>query len=478
MAPRAARKGLFVKIEIPFGDKKLSVEVPAGVDVLRMQEPEKLVNVKEVIADALRHPIGTESLMEVAKNKRADSVKKGEEPRACIVVSDNTRPVPYAGDNGLMRPIISTLSEAGYCHNQIHIVIACGTHRAMDDFEIEKMLGKDIARSGIHIINHNCRDEENLIEIGRTKRGTTAKISRYYVEAGLKILTGLVESHFMAGVSGGRKAICPGIFGEEGTYIFHGPELMAHPNARDLVLTGNPVHEESLAVAQMIGADFIANVTLNSDFDTVGVFCGDLVNAHKSAVEHLKGYVSIPIDAPYDLVITHSGFVGISHYQSAKAAVASINAVKPDGTIIQLANNCDKNPVGSDRYRLVLLILKTVGPAGLEKLLFSKDWTFIPEQWQVQLWARMFKHIDMSRYIYYAPQLDDKDWRDIPGVDGRKYLENTLAASPEDKVKTVIENAVRDFLKERGFSEEDLIDGKCRIAFLSDGPYGIPMLRQ
>ena len=74
----------------------------------------------------------------------------------------------------------------------------------------------------------------------------------------------------MAGASGGRKSICPGLLGEEGTRVFHGPALMSHPNTRDLLIEGNPVHEESLAVARLAGADFIANVTVDSRFRATG----------------------------------------------------------------------------------------------------------------------------------------------------------------------------------------------------------------
>ena len=466
-----------MKIEIPFGEKGISVDLPEGVDVLKMEEPDRLPDVKASIANALKNPINTPSLLEIAKDKLQKAKEAGKDPTACIVVSDNTRPVPYAGEDGLLKPIISTLLEAGYYYHQICVLIACGTHRRMEGHEISKMIGEDIFKCGIRTLNHDCRDEESLVEIGVTERGTRVKINKNYANADLKILTGLVESHFMAGASGGRKSICPGIFGEEGTYVFHGPRLMAHPNSRDLVLTGNPVHEESYSVAKMAGVDFIANVTLNNKFEVVGVFCGDLLDAHRAAVMHLKSYVTIPIESRYDFVITHGGFVAINHYQSAKAAVASINAVKPGGTILQVANNNDVNAVGSDRYRLTLSLLKYLGVEKFEKLLFSDDWTFIPDQWQVQLWGRVFKHTDMSNYIYYAPQLDSKDWRDIPGINGTQYLSGK-EKTDEEKIATVVKKALCEYLEKKGLTEDDIKNGKCKVAFLSEGPYGIPMVRQ
>ena len=42
---------------------------------------------------------------------------------------------------------------------------------------------------------------------------TPVKIDRRFLEADLRIATGLVEPHFMAGWSGGRKVVAPGVAG-------------------------------------------------------------------------------------------------------------------------------------------------------------------------------------------------------------------------------------------------------------------------
>lgn len=485
-----------MQIRIPFGSETITASVPDGTHVLRMSEPSIIENCAEAFRRCLAEPIGSRPLISIASEKLQAAKDAGHTPSACIVISDNTRPVPYAGDDGLLKPVLAILEEAGFEPGQITILIACGTHRPMEPEEIRKTVGDSVFGSGVKIVNHNCRDPKALVKLGRTERGTEVEINRIYAGADLKILTGLVESHFMAGVSGGRKSVCPGIFGEKGTYIFHGPELMGHENARDLVLEGNPVHEESLAVAKKAGADFIVNVTLNSEFQITGIFCGDLEKAHEKAAEHLNSYVSIPVGAPYDFVITHGGFVAVNHYQAAKAAVAALGAVKEGGTILEVADNSDKNCIGSDRYRLTLSLLKQTGPAAFERCIKSPDWAFLPEQWQVQLWARVFKKIPMNNYIYYAPQPDDKDWRDIPGRDGRIYLPRSaaegsaslrmpaaegsasLCLSAAEKTALVVESAVRDYLSEHGYTDQDVKSGRCRIAYLSDGPYGIPVQRK
>ncbi|TXT51467.1 MAG: hypothetical protein FD137_14 [Spirochaetes bacterium] len=463
-------------IGIPFGDIAIPARLPEGSETLRMSEPEPLKDPAAAVQRALAQPIEAPPLALVAREKVLLAKAKGRVAQACIVVSDNTRPVPYKGEGGILMPIISALLAQGFSPENVILLVAAGTHRAMAQGELEAMLGEEAFASGVKVVQHDCLDEANLVHIGTTVRGTVAKINRLYVEADLKILTGLVESHFMAGASGGRKAICPGIFGEQGTFIFHSAALMAHPNARDLQLEGNPVHEESLTVAKMAGVDFIVNVTLDGAFRITGVFCGQLEPAHAAAVAKLKSYVGIPLNRQYDLVVTHGGFVAVNHYQAAKAAVASLGALKAGGGLILLANNKDPNPVGSNRYRTVLSMLKLAGAEALDRVLASPDWPFIPEQWQVQEWAKVFKKISMSDFVYYAPQLDDKDWRDLPGIDGQSLVgKDNTRKSAEETVPAVVNVAVERFLARRGFTLQDVAEGVCHIAYLADGPYGIPM---
>jgi nickel-dependent lactate racemase len=481
-----------MKIEIPFEGGPIEAELPDGTDILRMAGARPLADPGEAVRRALREPIGSESLEAVARSRRAGRAGA----RACVVVSDKTRPVPYREPGGLLAPILDTLAAAGFTPADITILVAAGIHAEMGRFELEKMLGPEPFAWGCHVACHDCRDLSMLTNVGTTARGTEALIDRRYVEADLKILTGLVESHFMAGASGGRKSICPGLLGEAGTKVFHGPALMSHPNTRDLLLEGNPVHEESLAVARLAGADFIANVTVDGAFRMTGVFCGDLEGAHAAAVGHLRAHVGIPVDHPYDLVVTHGGFVAQNHYQAAKAGVAALGALpESGGGLILVADNRDAEPIGSDGYRLSIALLKALGPAALDRLLASPDWRFIVDQWEAQMWGKVLKRVKAEDFIYFAPQLGPEDRRILPGVDGRGLLGESgglhgrsgASALPPDspafreaagrEVAGVVRLVVARFLSARGFVESDVASGKARVAWLADGPYGIPIPR-
>ena len=458
-----------MRIKIPFESGSVSAELPEGTEVLRMRESQPLADPGVALRAALANPIGCGSLASIARRKRGANPSA----KACVVVSDKTRPVPYRGESGLLLPILETLLAEGYAAADITVLVACGMHGGMSREELERMLGPEPFALGVAVANHDCRDKASLARVGVTARGTEALVNRRYVGADLKILTGLVESHFMAGASGGRKSICPGLLGEEGTHVFHGPALMAHPNTRDLLLRGNPVHEESLAVAKLAGADFIANVTVDARFRMTGLFCGELEAAHEAAVSRLRESVGIPVGKPYDLVVTHGGFVAQNHYQAAKAGVAALGALPPSGgSLILVADNRDPEPVGSEGYRAALSLLKAVGPEALDRVLASPDWTFIVDQWEAQMWAKVFRRVRMDDFVYFAPQLKPADRRIIPGVDGAGLTGRLSVGACE--VGDVVSLAVARFLALRGMVESDVASGRVRIAWLADGPYGIP----
>lgn len=453
-------------VVVDFGRAQVELELPQQIEVLSMTEPPLLENPQRAVLEALEHPVGTPAFRELAEAKLGE----GPNLQAVIVVSDNTRPVPYKGEQGILWPVVQELLAAGWKPEQITVLVATGTHRPLTDDELREMLDSRIFASRIRVVNHDCRDESSLVEVGRTSRGTRAFVNRLYVNADLKVLTGLVESHFMAGVSGGRKSVCPGLLGEAGTYTFHGAKLLSSANARDLVLEGNPCHEEALEVARLAGVDFIVNVTLDHNLRLTGVFAGELEEAHLKAVDRLREYVEIPIAGPYDAIVTHAGYVGINHYQAAKAAVAALPAIKEGGHLILGAHTTDTDPIGGRNYRTALHLLALNGPAAFERLILSPDWSFVPEQWEVQMWSKVFRKVPAANFVYCCPQLSAADAEIIPGVDGNSYLPIEQRSSGEVKsLAPMMQLALDKVLRK---------NPDASIAFLRDGPYGIPVVRK
>jgi len=281
---------------------------------------------QEEIERAFSNPIGSPKLEEIVKKKG----KKPGDMTVSVTVSDITRPVPYKGEKGILGPVLRVLESQGLRRENIKIIVGTGMHRASTREEKVQMYGEEVVDQ-FTVLDHDCENEDLLASIGRTKRDTHVYVNKDFYFADLKIATGLVESHFMTGVSGGRKAVCPGLVDVKTIEKFHGPYYLEDPNATNLILDGNPCHEEALEVAKTVGVDFMVNVTLDKDMRLTRVFAGDLVEAHMEAFEMIKAYAEIPLERQFDVVLTHGGYVGRDHYQTAKAGVGAIPAVKPGG---------------------------------------------------------------------------------------------------------------------------------------------------
>ena len=443
------------EISLECGTDHICLQLPDTADILTASHAAALPDAAGAIQCALAEPIGALPLARIARGCK----------NAAIVVSDNTRPVPYKGECGILRPVIQTLCDNGVA--EIKVLVANGTHPSMTEAQLREMLDESAWWPGVSIINHVGTDADMLRNIGSTSRTKEVAVNRYYLDADLKILTGLVEPHFMAGFSGGRKAVCPGICGEKITYGFHSVDIIDHPQSATLVMQGNPSHEESLCIAQMAGADFIVNVTIDNSKQITGIFAGDLIEAHQAAVKFLLPHVTIPVRQRYDIVVTPAGHVGLNHYQCAKAGMEASRVVKPDGAIVLSADLSGPDPIGGANYREVLSLLARSSPDELRSLLYSDNWDFMPEQWQVQMWARIFACLGKAKSFYTcAAQLAEVAAESIP--------ETNVAAQkprkPGESDLAYTERMVQETL------DELTAAGEPTVLVLPEGPYAVGIL--
>ena len=319
------------------------------------------------IESCLREPIGTEPLAELA-HRRKD---------ACVVICDVTRPVPNAV---LLPPILATLEAGGIARENILVLVATGMHRPNVGDELKQMVGESVFNN-YRIENHDGRELSDHIHLGQTPRGVPAWIDRRYVEAGLKITTGLIEPHFMAGFSGGRKVICPGVAAFETIKLWHGPPLIEHPNARTGCLDGNPIHEDNTRIARMAGCDFIVNVVVNARRQILHVVAGDMEEAFLRGVDFVRGPFTDTLPEPVDIVVTTSaGFpLDTTFYQSIKGMVGALPILKPGGTIVLAAGMSEG--IGSDDFQR--LFQEHASPEAFMQRIRTEGY-FVMDQWQLE----------------------------------------------------------------------------------------------
>jgi len=249
------------KIKVDFGDSFLEIWVPTDCEILTMPSMPCLVDSGVEITNILNQPIGSPTISEIIFSKGIPL----DDITVCITVSDITRPVPYKGEDGLLLPLLTLIEDTGVKKNNIVFVIGNGMHRHSTLEERIDMYGRQIV-DNYRIIDHDSEDDKSMVLAAQTKRGTKVHLNKIFYESDVKIITGLVESHFMAGASGGRKGVCPALVNTKSIHFFHSVQVLEDPQATNLILDGNPCHEEALEVAKAVGIDFLINVILDRRF--------------------------------------------------------------------------------------------------------------------------------------------------------------------------------------------------------------------
>ncbi|MCA9267041.1 MAG: nickel-dependent lactate racemase [Planctomycetales bacterium] len=327
-----------MKFHLAYGRTGLDVDLPAEpiVRTLAYQNAAPLADPQAALQAALAAPIGAAPLAELARGRRD----------ACILICDITRPVPNAT---ILGAVLETIEAAGVPRDKITILVATGLHRPNEGEELRELVGERIY-ADYRIENHNGQRLDQHTYLGDSPRGVPIWIDSRYASADLKIATGLIEPHFMAGFSGGRKLICPGVAALETIKVWHGPNFIEHPRAESGQLTGNPVHEENTWIAQRAGCDFIVNVVIDAERRPLKWVAGDLVEAFEAGVAFVRGVVVDAIRQPVDIVVTSgAGYpLDTTFYQCVKGMVGALPIVKDGGTII-LAGSMSEG-VGSPAF--------------------------------------------------------------------------------------------------------------------------------
>jgi len=265
----------------------------------------------------------------------------------CILICDITRPVP----NGLILPrLIEVLLASGIRAENITVLVATGLHRPNLGEELQRLVDSEWVLNTVSVENHFAQDEAAHVEIGVTSRGTCVKLDRRFIEADLKIATGLVEPHFMAGYSGGRKVIAPGIAYAETIETFHNTRFMEDPAARNCNFEGNPLHGEQMEIVQMLGPVYAVNTCLDSERRLAFVNFGEIVASHQEAVAFMRQSAEVSVERRYNTVITScAGYpLDLTYYQTTKGIIGALGILQKGGSLL-IASECAEG-LGSPEF--------------------------------------------------------------------------------------------------------------------------------
>lgn len=425
------------KIGINFGKSTIAVNLDERwkAEIIRKLDMPVIESPEEAVAHALSNPVSSDTLFNEAKGKTT----------ACILICDITRPVP----NQLLLPqIVSTLVAGGVKKSDIVILIATGLHRPNEGAELEQLIGDQSILDEVTIINHDAREDKEHIYVGTTSQGVEAKIDKRFVEADIKIVTGLVEPHFMAGYSGGRKVIAPGIAHHKTIRTFHNYKFMSHPRADSCLLEGNPLHEAQIEIVRMLGPILCVNTVLDEKRNLSFVNFGDIESSHLKAVNYAKDYLSIPVNRQYQTIVTSAAGYPLdqTYYQTVKGMVVPYRILAPGGDLI-IASECAEG-FGSEEYMKSQKLLLSKGSSDFNREIAKKSLAAIDE-WQTQMQTKV---MNVGNVYLYTTGLDTTE-RSLTGVQIIDDLNEFISSRVERNYREL---------------------GESSLAIIPEGPYVVP----
>ncbi|MBX2806678.1 MAG: nickel-dependent lactate racemase [Hyphomicrobiales bacterium] len=424
-----------MKIELAYGKTGVMLDVPEGVDATVIRKTPLPIpgDPHAVIEEALASPIAAPALEETAKGAKT----------ACILICDITRPVP---NKRFLRPLIERLTGAGVPLAGITILVATGLHRPNLGEELAELVGDPWVLENVACVNHYAREDADHVMLGNTpKRNVPVGIDRRFVEADIRIATGLVEPHFMAGYSGGRKVVAPGIAHHTTIRTFHSARFMEDEAASSCNLDGNPLHEEQLEIIKMLGGLIYGlNTVIDEHRNLIFASFGEILESHMAAVDFVRDSIEVKAPRKFDVVVTSAAGYPLdrTYYQTVKGMVTPIDILAAGGTLL-IVSECGEG-IGSPEFRAAQERLVTLGPDAFLDTLLQKTFADVDE-WQTEM---QLKPMRIGSIVLVAPGLSEEDLK-VTGVE----------------CMAEINAALRTILARTGTRE---------IAVVPEGPYVVP----
>ena len=320
-------------ITVPYGRRTLSVMIPAEypLEIIEPVRAPATADPQRAVKMALDNLLGNVSWSDL------EGVRS-----VAIAINDKTRPVPH---EHLLPPLLEKLEMLGVAPQAITLVIATGTHLPMTGEEFSKIIPRELVER-YPVVCHDADDEDNLLPLGKTQRGTPILVNRLYMAADLRIVVGNIEPHQFQGFSGGVKSAAIGLAGR--STINYNHAMMVDPQARLGQYDANPARQDVDEIGRFIGIQLALNAVLNDQKEIVHVLAGAPQAVMEAGIPFAREICQVVVPGRFDLVIASPGGhpKDINIYQSQKG-LAHASLITRDGGAIILVAAC---PEGSGSH--------------------------------------------------------------------------------------------------------------------------------
>jgi nickel-dependent lactate racemase len=418
-----------VRIHLQYGRDGIDAEIPGDVTVVAPRFVEGLPDERAAFLEAVRRPLAARPLAEI--------VRPGE--AVALVIPDITRPLP---SDRLLPWVLEELAHVA--DRDVVIVNGTGSHRVNTPGELRAMVGGPVA-DRYRIVNHDSHDPATLAPAGVGLDGHPVLMNRDYVEADRRIVLGFIEPHFMAGFSGGYKAVFPGLADIGAIMRYHDARMIGDAGTTWGLIEGNPTQARIRHDGALLPVDFCINVTLNRHRAITRFFCGDVLAAHDAGCRYSRETAMVACDRPFPIVVTtNSGYpLDQNLYQAVKGMSAAAQVVVPGGYIAAAARCNDGFPAHGN-FRALLMDHAT--PEALLDTILAPGF-LLYDQWEAQILANI----------------------------RLKARVGLLSEIPDDEVRRAHLEPVAD-IGAAVAAERARLGGDAPVAVLPEGPMTIPYL--
>ncbi len=206
--------------------------------------------------------------------------------------------------------------------------------------ELQHIFGADLFEAHSALVSsHDAKDEESLVHLGRTGRGTEVWVNKLLAEARSVVLINSVEPHYFAGYTGGRKSLFPGLAGYQTVWANHSHSMAE--GSEHLRLEGNPVHEdleESLDLGIAGKSVYSIQLVLDKDHRVGFASAGALEKSFTEALAVADRQFVLELERPEEVVVAVAPHpMDCNFYQTNKAIQSGALAVKDGGVLIVIS---------------------------------------------------------------------------------------------------------------------------------------------
>jgi len=305
-----------------------------------------------------------------------------------FIVNDHTRPTPTA-------KILDSIYDKIKNQN-IKFLVATGVHRSPNEDEFNFIFGKHYENLKDKIYIHDSKKDEEMSFLGTSSTGTEMYVNKLGVDAHKMVTVGSVEPHYFAGYTGGRKSFLPGVASYKTIGQNHKHALL--PQAKALVLDGNPVHEDMIDALKTIEGKEIYSIqtVLDGERRIYGCTSGHIHESFYQAIDKAHEVFCVDIEEKADIVVSVAGYPSdVDLYQAQKALDNGKLALKEGGILI-LVGEC-RSGIGSEAFFKLLCSSDTPQKAlDTIKKEYKLGYHKAAKMAEIGVWAEMWGVTELS----------------------------------------------------------------------------------